>query len=197
MARTVPHRPRPVSHAVAVHPPAGQSDDIIELVMADHRRIRRLLRTLDDAARASSQSGSAWVLAHVWQRLAELLQVHTRAEEEICCLPFCGSGPDAAARRREMVAVHDDIREAIGEAALQQPGTPLWWRAVRAALAATTDHLQLEERMVLARRASELAMSQRRELGRQWSVFVAAWMMDAASSETSSPPASRERRARR
>lgn len=35
--------------------------DIIELIMADHRRIRRLCRALDDAVRWERDSGPGWM----------------------------------------------------------------------------------------------------------------------------------------
>ena len=117
------------------------------------------------------------MLAHVWQRLADLLEVHARAEEEVCYLPLFGSGPQADELRRGAVADHDDIREAALEAALQTVGSASWWRAVRAVLDRSADHLEREERGVLAH--CDLTASQRRELGRQWSAFIAAWSRDA------------------
>ncbi len=158
---------------------AGQPYDIIELVMADHRRIRRLTRAVEDAARYSG--GPHWVLAAAWQRLAALLEVHTRAEEEICYLPMFGSGSQAAGRMRESVSCHDDIRDAISEAALQRAGSPLWWRSVRAVLAAAVEHLDREEHVIQSSWMPRLTMSTRRELGRQWSAFTAAWRQDTSA----------------
>lgn len=123
-------------------------------------------------------SGPLWVADRVWYRLTGLLVAHFRAEEEICYLPMFGSGPSAAGPRHEAVADHDDIREAIGEASLQRPGSALWWRAVRAALAAGADHIDREERGVLAGCLHRLTMSQRLALGQQWSVFTAASAQD-------------------
>ena len=80
---------------------------------------------------------------------------------------------------REAIADHDDIREAVSEASRQPAGSALWWRAVRAALAASTGYLDHEERGVLAHCLLRLTMSRRLELGRQWSAFIAAWAQDA------------------
>jgi hypothetical protein len=146
--------------------------------MADHRRIRRLCQALDDAARWVGGPGPDWAPAYIWQRLAAVLQAHARAEEEICYLPMFGSGPQAAERRQAAIADHDDIREAISEASLQPAGSGLWWQAVRAALAATASHLDREQRAVMDG-LTGLTMTQRRELGRQWSDFIAAWALDA------------------
>lgn len=174
VAKAMQQKPGPsptVSMSSALPP------DIIDLIMADHRRIRRLREVLDDAARWSGDS--EWMLAHAWQRLAGLLEAHIRAEEEICYLPMFGCQPHATERRREAIADHDDIREAISETSLHRPGSVLWWRAVRAVLATTADHIDREERGPLAEVA--LTISRRRELGRQWSAFIAAWTLDGVS----------------
>jgi hypothetical protein len=162
-------------------PRSAPSADVIELIMADHRRIRRLREALDDAVRCGRDTGSGWMLAHVWERLTGLLDAHARAEEEICYLPMFGSGPDAADRRQRAVADHDDIRGAVREAALQPAGSALWWGAARAVLAVIAEHLDREERDMLNGWLPRLAMSQRREFGRQWLAFMAVWRLDAVS----------------
>jgi len=168
-----------IQSARIVAPPRVQQADIFELIMADHRRIRRLSAALDDMARWGGDSG--WMLAHAWVRLASLLEAHTRAEEEICYLPMSGSRPHGARDRRAAIADHDDIREAVKEASLQRPGSALWWRAVRAVLAVNAGHLGREEHGLLADGLTGLSMTRRRELGRQWCAFIAAWRLDAAS----------------
>ncbi len=168
----------PSGHTGSALPPrAGLPADIIELITADHRRIGRLRDALHDAARLGGDSGSGWILAHVWQRLSDLLEAHTQAEEEICYLPMFGPGPQAAERMREAVSDHDDLREAIREACLQPVGSALWWGAVRVALAASGEHIDREERELLA--CCGLTASRRRELGRQWLGFIAARRQDA------------------
>ena len=107
---------------------------------------------------------------------AGLLEVHTRAEEEICFLPMSGPGPEAARRKRDAVADHEDIRAAVSEASLQPVGSAAWWRAAGAALAASAEHFEREERGVLA--CCSLTPDQRLELGRQWTAFVAAHRRD-------------------
>ena len=164
-----------------VAPPGRQPTDIFEQIMADHRRIRRLCAALDDMARWGGDSG--WMLAHAWLRLASLLEAHTRAEEEICYLPMSGCRPHAAEDRRAAIADHDDMRGAIKEASLHRSGSAPWWRAVRAALAVTADHLDREEHGLLANGVTGLTMAQRRELGRQWCAFIAALRLDAASTD--------------
>lgn len=173
------HYSGPPAQARDISRPGGQPADVIELIRADHRRIRRLCQALDDAARWSGSSGPGWMPAAVWQRLANLLEAHARAEEEICYQPMYGCQAHAAERRREAIADHDDIREAISEARLRPAGSRLWWVAVSAVPAITIGHLDQEERGPLAAGLTRLAMSQRRELGRQYAGFVTAWTLDA------------------
>ncbi|HEY5356952.1 MAG TPA: hemerythrin domain-containing protein [Streptosporangiaceae bacterium] len=124
--------------------------DIIELILADHRRLRRLVTALGDATRHGEDPGATCMSAAVWDRLAGLLELHAEAEEEICYLAMFGPGQDAAARMQDAIADHDDIREAVAEARLHPPGSAAWWRAVTAARRASSDHIAREERGALA-----------------------------------------------
>lgn len=162
---------RPLLLRAAKVPPA----DIIELVLADHRRIVRLRDALGAAGRGSG-SGTGWMLAHAGQRLAEVLAAHLQAEQEICYLSMFGAGRHR--EWREAMADDDDVHYAICEAGLQRPGTAGWRRAVRAAAAAGTRHVERAQAGPLARWQSRLTASQRRELGRQWSAFIAARARD-------------------
>src|SRR5436190_6356365 len=56
---------------------ASRQADIIELILADHRRIGRPCRALYDTARYDGSPRPDWMPGHVWQRLADLLVAHT------------------------------------------------------------------------------------------------------------------------
>jgi hypothetical protein len=158
---------------------ANLSPDIVELIMADHRRIRRLCGAVYDAARPGGQPGPDWMLGHVWQRLADLLVAHTQAEEETCYASIPGAKPQATGRMRDPVADHEDIRKIIGEASLHPVGSPPWWHAVSTVIEMSTEHHEREERDILPRYVKGLGLSRRKELGRQWCAFMAAWKRDA------------------
>ena len=66
--------------------------DIIEVILADHKRIRRMLGALDDAASYGEDPCAGWMLAPVWCRLADLFELHAAAGEEICYLALFGQG---------------------------------------------------------------------------------------------------------
>lgn len=180
MTELAARHPHPERRPFTAPAPGPDRGDVIELVLADHRRIRRLCQALDDAVLWTARSGASWAPAHVWQRLAGLIEVHTLAEEEIWYPPASRSGPRATADIREMAAAHDDIREVIAEAALQPAGSALWWRAVRTVQAGICPHLDREERDTLASWQRQLTSSRRLELGRQWTAFTAAWTLDTA-----------------
>ena len=158
---------------------ASRQADIIELILADHRRIGRLCDAMYDTARYAGDPRPDWVLGHVWQRLADLLVAHTHAEEEFCYLPLFGTGAQATERLRDSIADHDHIRGTIGEAAVQPVGSAAWWRTVRTVMTVSAEHLEHEERDVLPVWLPGLSMSRRKELGRQWCAFMAAWRPDA------------------
>lgn len=153
--------------------------DIIELILADHRRLRRLVTALGDATRNGEDPGATCMPAAVWDRLAGLLELHAEAEEEICYLSMFGPGQDAAARMQDAIADHDDIREAVAEARLHPPGSAAWWRAVTAARRASSDHIAREERGALAAFGRRSTPALRDELGRQWAPFITARTRDA------------------
>jgi hypothetical protein len=150
--------------------------DIIDMILSDHHRIRRLTARLARAHRYPPQFCPSCTVAGLWGQLADLLEVHTRAEEEICCLPMFDSGQTGTGQLDDTLADHADIREAADEARLQPPGSALWWLAVNSALSACTDHLNREENGVLAAFANRADPALRQAMGRQWSAFRTAWM---------------------
>lgn len=125
--------------------------DIIEQVLADDRRIRRLLGALDDAVRYSGETaGANRMLAEVWERLAEFLELRAEAWKEICHLALSRQGQVAAAQMQEVVADHKDICEAIRKARLHSVDSAAWWRMVTAALRPSSDQITRAERGALA-----------------------------------------------
>jgi hemerythrin superfamily protein len=183
MTETAPHRrgaPGELRRYIPVpDAEANLSADIAELIMADHRRIRRLCSAVYDAARPGGHSDPDWMLGHVWQRLADLLIAHTQAEEETCYESMSATGARATGRMRDPIADHEDIRKLIGEAALHPVGSAPWWHAVSTVIEDSTEHHEREERDILPRYVNGLALSRRKELGRQWCAFMAAWRRDA------------------
>jgi hypothetical protein len=65
-------------------PDRGRAD-VLDLIHADHARIRRLLATAESAARRAEPARAPRMLSEAWDRAAVLLQADCDAEEEICC----------------------------------------------------------------------------------------------------------------
>jgi hypothetical protein len=147
--------------------------DIIELIRADHRRIRRLEAVLRAAAR-SCGSEPGWVLPRTWDGLAEAIEAHITAEQEICWPAVSSASPQDPAELREAAADNEEIRETIAEAARQPTASPSWWRAVNDTLRTCSCHLDREEHGLLPCLARSTGRALRDQLGRQWLAFVSA-----------------------
>ena len=157
---------------------ANLSADIVELIKADHRRIRRLCAAVYDTGRQRGQSDPDWMLGHVWQRLADLLVAHTQAEEQTCYAYVPGPDPHASWPIQDPLVVHEDIRKLIGETAENPVGSAPWWHAVSTMIELSTEHHEREERYILPRYVARLGLSRRKELGRQWCAFMATRPFD-------------------
>jgi hypothetical protein len=117
---------------------------------------------------------------HVWQRLADLLVAHTQAEEQTCYASASCAGAQDAGPVRDSIADHDDIRKLIDEASSHSAASAPWWHTVRTVMAVSAEHHEREERHVLPSCVLGLEMNRRKELGRQWCAFMAAWDPDGA-----------------
>lgn len=153
---------------------------MLDLIHADHARIRRLLATAESAARRGEPARVPRMLSEVWDGAAVLLEADCDAEEEVC-YPALYRAAGGAALTGQARAEHDDIREAIAETRLHEPGSPPWWRAVTAAVAAAQDHFTREEHGALAQLRHRTSPAQRRTLGRQWAAYMNARARDAGT----------------
>jgi hypothetical protein len=121
--------------------------DITQLILDDHHEQRRLFALLEQVDPADRDT-----LRAVWGRLAAFLELHAAAEEEIFYPELLRVG--TSARRTGQVeeetvdAIHDhnDIRDAVGQAALHPVGSDEWYAAVTQANLANSDHMAEEER---------------------------------------------------
>ena len=149
--------------------------DIADQVLAGQLRIHSLFAALD-AARSDDDQRRPQALVRVWAELAALLELYTEAASEIWYPQLLSSGrsPDLI---EDLLADAEDIREAVQEARLCDPGGPAWWRAVRAARDDSAAHFARQERELLAARG-RLPPQALEVLGRQWSGFVAARARD-------------------
>jgi Hemerythrin HHE cation binding domain len=152
--------------------------DIIELILADRLQIMRWAARLGDLYRRDRGRDARAELTATWETLAALIDLHMRADDEICGPAVFGDGPDGRAMTRQVRGDHDDIREIIREISLRPPGSPSWWHLARTALSAWAAQIDQEEQGPLAecRRHADPAL--REQLALQWRAFADAHIRD-------------------
>ena len=134
--------------------------DITELILEDHHRQRQAFAHLDDIDRADTER-----LALVWEQLAEFLEVHAAAEEEVFYPQLLKRADPDGEETKDAIGDHNDIRDGIAEAARQQVGSDAWWAAVGKVRSANTEHMGEEEDEGLADFRRHASLELRDELG--------------------------------
>lgn len=139
--------------------------DVTDLILVDHERFRREFLLLWDLRVAGDEEA----IAAAWTPLAELLEVHASAEEEIVypVLLHRGGG-DAAAETDDAIGDHNDIRDGIKKASEHTTGSSPWWDAVLECRKANDEHMAEEERDVIPDFRGHTSAGSREQLGRQW-----------------------------
>jgi hypothetical protein len=144
--------------------------DITDLILAEHEEFRRQFVALWD----QRPSGDVTVVAAAWQPLADLLEVHASAEEEIFYPVLLKRGSDEAPEETDdAIGDHNQIRDAIRAAAGEDPGSDPWWDAVLACRKANDEHLAEEERDVIPDFREHSDQELRDQLGVRWVAFHA------------------------
>lgn len=144
--------------------------DITDLILDEHGDFRRQFVDLWDLR----HSGDTGALSAVWQPLADLLEVHASAEEEIFYPVLLKRGSDEAPEEtNDAIGDHNEIRDAIRAASGLETGSDSWWQAVLECRKANDEHLAEEERDVIPdfREHSDEALRSR--LGAKWVAFHA------------------------
>jgi hypothetical protein len=152
--------------------------DMAELIQADHVRIGKVLGQLDSALAEPRPAGMQSQAGLVWGVLADYLQLHIAAAEEIAYLALASADPDGARAITEASEANADICEAVAEARLSRPGSQTWHMAVQAACRAARTHITCVESGPLIRYRRHTAPAARRAMGRQWVFFMTARVLD-------------------
>jgi len=144
--------------------------DITDLILAEHEDFRRRFVELWDLCHA----GDGGALAAAWQPLANLLEVHASAEEEIFYPVLLKRGSEEAAEEtNDAVGDHNELRDAIRAACRFETGSDPWWRAVLECRKANDEHLAEEERDVIPDFREHSDQALRSRLGTRWVAFHA------------------------
>ncbi len=152
--------------------------DITDLVLDDHHEQRRLFALLEQLDPADASG-----LAAVWQRLATFLDLHAEAEERLFypALLHLGRGVDEVHdpedETEDAIRDHNDIRDAVAEAAKHEVGSDEWFAAVAAVNKANGDHMAEEEREGLTDFRRHASVQARHDLGVAFAKFEAAHVL--------------------
>lgn len=139
-------------------------DDIIDLILHEHREFRRAFAELDGLSDTAE-------LGRRWQALADRLEVHASAEEEVFYPELLQDVDDSEGDTKHAIKDHNKIRDAARATGPHEVGTDAWWQAVHDARDETIDHLDEEERDVLPPFRDEVDDATRRRLVAAWDAF--------------------------
>lgn len=137
--------------------------DICALILEQHGEFRARFAELDDLRDADGET-----IAGVWQPLAELLEAHAEAEEELFYPRLLDLGDEPVEETEDAITDHNDITEAVERAGEQEPGSDAWWEAVDAAREENSKHTAEEERGALADFRRNAPAELREEIGTAW-----------------------------
>jgi hypothetical protein len=113
----------------------------------------------------------------VWERITIMLEVHAKAEElffypRLLEVGTGGGDADSAEDETEdAIKDHNEIRDAIAEAAEHGTGSADWWKAVRSCQEENSDHMAEEEREDLVDFRQHADLATRHEIAVQFIVF--------------------------
>jgi hypothetical protein len=146
------------------------SPDVTDLILDEHAVFRAQFVALWDQRPGGDTDG----IAAVWQPLADLLEVHAKAEENIVYPVLLKRGSDEApAETDDAIRDHNEIRDAIRSAASANIGSDRWWEAVLTCRTANDEHLAEEERDVIPDFREHSDEELRSSLGVRWTAFHA------------------------
>ena len=140
--------------------------DICDLILDDHELFRRRFAELDDERRSD-----AAVVAPLWDSLAEHLERHASAEEQVFYPAVLDRVPDGEHDAHHAIRDHNKIRDAVRSVAAARPGTDEWWSAVAAANEENSDHMAEEERGPLSEFRQAGIHELRKDLGTRFVAF--------------------------
>ena len=134
--------------------------DITEAILTDHFLQRLAFARLDDVDPADTAT-----LTALWTQLATFLEAHAAAEELVFYPELLQIARDTKDETKDAIKDHNELRDAIADAAEQSVGSPAWWKAVNKARTENTEHMGEEEDGPLRdfRRGATLAL--RHDLG--------------------------------
>ncbi len=140
--------------------------DICDLILDDHELFRRRFAELDDERRSD-----ATVVGTLWRPLAEDLERHASAEENVFYPAVLERLDDGEHEAHHAIRDHNKIRDALRRVAAAKVGSDAWWEAVRSANEENSDHMSEEERGPLSDFRQDADTDFRKDLGSRFVAF--------------------------
>jgi hemerythrin HHE cation binding domain-containing protein len=146
--------------------------DITELILDDHRELRRLFAVLEEI-----EASDIAALTAVWNRLRGLLDTHAEAEERHFYprLMKIGRGandaPTAADATKDAIEDHNKIRDTAAAVDRHEVGSKQWFEAVGKANEANSHHMAEEERQGLTDFRRQASLEDRHRLAVRFIAF--------------------------
>jgi hypothetical protein len=145
--------------------------DVTEVILRDHVWFRRQFIALYDLRTGSPLDVEA--IRAIWDPLAARLDVHAAAEEEIFYPQLLARGvEDPEEETLDAIGDHNDIRDAVHDAARHPVAGEEWWAAVAAAREANDEHMAEEEREGIADFRQHAPAELRERLGQELAAFL-------------------------
>ena len=140
--------------------------DICDLILDDHEVFRRRFAELDDERRSDAAE-----VAALWRPLAEHLERHASAEEEVFYPAVLARAENGEHETHHAIRDHNKIRDALRAVVDAEPGSDQWWEAIGRVNEENSDHMAEEERGPLSefRRSGET--DERKQLGARFVAF--------------------------
>lgn len=135
--------------------------EVTALVLSEHEAFRRAFADLEHA----EDPGAAW------RQVADRLEVHAVAEEQLFYPELARAAADGEAETVTAVREHNDIRHAVRAVDALEAGADDWWVAVRAAQEVNAEHMAEEEREFIPDFRAGVDEQHREVLGMRWLQF--------------------------
>ncbi len=136
--------------------------EITALVLSEHDAFRRAFTELQDTGDG---------LDGAWRELAQRLEVHAAAEEDMFYPQLAHDAEDGAEQGETAVREHNDIRHAVARVSELSVGSDEWWEAVRTAQEVNAEHMAEEETDFLPAFRDAVDSERREDLGMRWLQF--------------------------
>jgi hemerythrin superfamily protein len=140
---------------MALAEPGPGTEDVVELLMAQHQQVKSLFATVRNATGEAAEGP--------FDELRKMLAVHETAEEEVVYPALRSIGADGIVEAR--LAEEGDAKQALADLEKLGPSAPQFPGELASFEKAVLAHAEAEEREVFPRLQKEIDADQRRKMG--------------------------------